>query len=81
MWGIVHNVITPRQPAPNQVECSCGWRGPVAKFAEHVADVAKESRDRIFEFVDLVREEIGNGKWGEIDRFRRITTSLRRRVL
>jgi hypothetical protein len=71
VWGIVHKLIKPESPEAAESECSCGWRGHVAEFPEHVVGVAKESRDRIVEFVDFVDEEIGAGTWGEIDRFSR----------
>lgn len=69
MWRIAHNIIQPVTPGAAEAECRCGRRGHVAQFAEHIAGVAKESRERITEFVDFVRKEIGDGKWGEIDRF------------
>lgn len=69
MWGIVHNLIKPAAPGVTETECNCGWHGHIAEFSEHVAGVAKESRDRITEFVDFVDEEIGEGQWGQIDQF------------
>ena len=69
MWGIVHNLIDPGKPAPAEAECSCGWRGTAAQLPEHIAKAAKESRDRITEFVDFVDEKVGTGKWRDIDMF------------
>ena len=69
MWGIVHNVVTPTAVVPNESKCGYGWRGHPGEFAEHLTDVAKKARERLTEFVDFADEEIGNGNWGEIDRF------------
>jgi hypothetical protein len=45
------------------------WRGHPAEFPEHLTEIAKESRNRLTEFVDFVDEEISAGSWGEIDKF------------
>lgn len=66
MWGIVHNIIRPAATGAAEAECSCGWHGPAAEFPEHVA---KETRDRITDFVNFVDDEIQGGAfvWKDVD--------------